>query len=153
MGGTFHAIGNRLPSTRHLNLDPAFTVLDRGDAADLLDSIREELGFATRDKRFPRKDVCLMIYSHRVNTQNPLKETLESQYPWCLQWQEELTQLYRTYVERKQQLSLLGLQEELRDGAMMQEPRFAKAVGERFDHVLVDEYQDTNALQAASCSP
>ena len=149
--GTFHAIGNRLLRhyARHLNLDPAFTVLDRGDAADLLDSIREELGFATRDKRFPRKDVCLAIYSHRVNTQNPLKETLESQYPWCLQWQEELTQLYRTYVERKQQLSLLDYDDLLLFWhAMMQEPRFAKAVGEHFDHVLVDEYQDTNALQA-----
>jgi DNA helicase-2/ATP-dependent DNA helicase PcrA len=149
--GTFHAIGNRLLRhyARHLNLDPCFTVLDRGDAADLLDSIREQLGFASRDKRFPRKDVCLAIYSHRVNTQCSLKETLESQYPWCSSWADELTQLYRAYVARKQELSLLDYDDLLLFWhAMMQEPRFAKAVGEHFDHVLVDEYQDTNTLQA-----
>jgi len=149
--GTFHAIGARLLRhyARHLNLDPNFTILDRGDAADLVDSIREELGFAKLDKRFPRKDVCLGIYSHRVNTQSSLKETLESQFPWCAGWAEELTQIFRTYVERKQQLALLDYDDLLLFWhAMMQEPRFAQHVSQHFDHVLVDEYQDTNRLQA-----
>ena len=149
--GTFHAIGARLLRhyARHLNLDPNFTILDRGDAADLVDSIREELGFAKLDKRFPRKDVCLGIYSHRVNTQSSLKETLESQFPWCAGWAEELTQIFRNYVERKQQLALLDYDDLLLFWhAMMQEPRFAQHVSRHFDHVLVDEYQDTNRLQA-----
>ena len=149
--GTFHAIGARLLRhyARHLNLDPSFTILDRGDSADLIDSIREELGFAKLDKRFPRKDVCLGIYSHRVNTQGSLKETLESQFPWCAGWSEELTQIFRKYVERKQQLSLLDYDDLLLYWhAMMQEPKFAQHVSRHFDHVLVDEYQDTNRLQA-----
>jgi DNA helicase-2/ATP-dependent DNA helicase PcrA len=149
--GTFHAIGNRLLRhfAQHLNLDPAFTVLDRGDAADVIDSIREELGFAAQDKRFPRKDVCLAIYSHRVNTQGTLKDTLEAQFPWCAGWAAELTQIYRRYVQRKQQLALLDFDDLLLFWhAMMQEPRFAQAVSRNFDHILVDEYQDTNTLQA-----
>jgi DNA helicase-2/ATP-dependent DNA helicase PcrA len=149
--GTFHAIGSRLLRhyARHLNLDPNFTILDRGDAADLIDSIREQLGFAKLDKRFPRKDVCLAIYSHRVNTQSSLKETLETQFPWCAPFAEELTQICRAYVERKQQLSLLDYDDLLLFWhAMMQEPKFAKHVSQHFDHVLVDEYQDTNRLQA-----
>ncbi len=149
--GTFHAVGSRLLRhyARQLNLDPNFTILDRGDAADLIDSIREQLGFAKLDKRFPRKDVCLAIYSHRVNTQSSLKETLETQFPWCTPFAEELTQICRAYVERKQQLSLLDYDDLLLFWhAMMQEPRFARHVSQHFDHVLVDEYQDTNRLQA-----
>ncbi len=149
--GTFHAVGSRLLRhyARQLNLDPSFTILDRSDAADLLDSIREQLGFAKLDKRFPRKDVCLAIYSHRVNTQSSLKETLEAQFPWCVPFAEELTQICRAYVERKQQLSLLDYDDLLLFWhAMMQEPRFARHVSQHFDHVLVDEYQDTNRLQA-----
>src|SRR5438105_12476794 len=77
--GTFHAIGNRLLRhyAPHLKLDPQFTVVDRGDSADLIDNIRQELGFAAKEQRFPRKDTCLAIYSHRVNTRRALKETLE----------------------------------------------------------------------------
>jgi len=149
--GTFHAIGSRLLRhyARHLNIDPNFTILDRGDSADLVDSIREQLGFAKLDKRFPRKDVCLAIYSHRVNSECSLKETLETQFPWCAPFAEELTQVFRAYVERKQQLSLLDYDDLLLFWhAMMQEPKFAKHVSQNFDHVLVDEYQDTNRLQA-----
>ncbi len=149
--GTFHSIGNRLLRhyARHLNLDPAFTVLDRGDSADLIDTLREELGLAQKAQRFPRKDLCLAIYSHRVNSQRSLQETLETHFPWCSPWAGELTRLYRAYVERKQQLSLLDFDDLLLLWhSMMLEPRFAQHVGAHFDHVLVDEYQDTNRLQA-----
>ena len=149
--GTFHSIGNRLLRhyARQLNLDPNFTILDRGDAADFLDAIREELGFAQKAQRFPRKDVCLAIYSHRVNTQSSLKESLEIQFPWCAQWADDLTTLFRTYVERKQQRSLLDYDDLLLFWhSMMQDARFAQHIGQHFDHVLVDEYQDTNRLQA-----
>src|SRR6185437_13678756 len=71
--GTFHSLGNRLLRhyARHLKLDPQFSVLDRGDSADLMDSVRQELGLAQKEQRFPRKDTCFQIYSHRVNTQRP----------------------------------------------------------------------------------
>jgi DNA helicase-2/ATP-dependent DNA helicase PcrA len=149
--GTFHSIGNRLLRhyARHLNLDPQFSVVDRADSADVLDGLRQELGLAGREQRFPRKETCLQIYSYRVNTQKPLKETLEQQYPWCAQWEADLTRLYRAYVERKQQCNLLDYDDLLLYWhVMMSEPRLAQHVGSHFDHVLVDEYQDTNKLQA-----
>jgi len=149
--GTFHAMANRLLRhyARHLKLDPQFTVIDRADAADLMDTVRQELGFASKAERFPRKDTCLAIYSYRVNTQKPLKETLEQQYPWCAQWEADLTKLYRAYVERKQRLAILDFDDLLLYWhMMMSEPKLAHHVGEHFDHVLVDEYQDTNRLQA-----
>ncbi|MGH8221133.1 MAG: ATP-dependent helicase [Steroidobacteraceae bacterium] len=149
--GTFHAMANRLLRhyARHLNLDPQFTVIDRGDAADLMDTLRQELGLAAKGERFPRKDTCLAIYSYRVNTHKPLKETLEQQYPWCASWEADLTKLYRAYVERKQRLAILDFDDLLLYWhLMMSEPKLARHVGEHFDHVLVDEYQDTNALQA-----
>src|SRR5512147_347229 len=101
--GTFHAIGNRLirAYAQRLGLDPSFSVLDRGDAADLMDVVRHRLGYSKTEKRFPRKDTCLGIYSHRVNTQQPLRHTLETVYPWCLEWEEQLTGLCRAYVDAK----------------------------------------------------
>lgn len=149
--GTFHSMGNRLLRhyARHLKLDPQFTVVDRADAADLMDSVRQELGLASKGERFPRKDTCLAIYSYRVNTQKSLKETLEQQYPWCAPWESDLTKLYRAYVERKQRLAILDYDDLLLYWhLMMSEPKLARHVGEHFDHVLVDEYQDTNRLQA-----
>jgi ATP-dependent DNA helicase UvrD/PcrA len=149
--GTFHSVGNRLLRhyARHLSLDPQFSVLDRADSADLLDSLRQELGLAQKEQRFPRKDTCLQIYSHRVNTQRPLKDTLEGQFPWCAPWESDLTRLYRAYVERKQRNSLLDYDDLLLYWQiMMSHPRLAAHVSGHFDHVLVDEYQDTNRLQA-----
>ena len=149
--GTFHSIGNRLLRhyAPHLKLDPHFSVVDRGDAADLMDSVREELGLAGKEQRFPRKETCLQIYSNRVNTHATLRETLEQHYGWCAQWEEELTRLYRAYVEQKQHASLLDYDDLLLYWhAMMSEPRLAQHIGAHFDHVLVDEYQDTNRLQA-----
>ncbi len=149
--GTFHSVGNRLLRhyASHVQLDPHFSVMDRGDAADLMDSLRQELGLAAREQRFPRKDTCLQIYSNRVNTRNSLAQTLETHYPWCAQWQEELAALYRAYVEQKQHANLLDYDDLLLYWhGMMGEPRLAQHIGAHFDHVLVDEYQDTNRLQA-----
>ncbi|MGH8255865.1 MAG: ATP-dependent helicase [Steroidobacteraceae bacterium] len=148
--GTFHSVGNRLLRhyARALKLDPAYTVIDRGDSADLLDDLRAQLGFAAKEQRFPRKDTCLAIYSWRVNTQRSLRETLEQQFPWCKGWEEDLARLFRAYVERKQRYALLDYDDLLLYWhLMMGEPRLAQHVGTHFDHVLVDEYQDTNKLQ------
>jgi DNA helicase-2/ATP-dependent DNA helicase PcrA len=149
--GTFHSIGNRLLRhyAPHVQLDPHFSVIDRGDSADLMDSLRQELGLAAKEKRFPRKDTCLQIYSNRVNTRASLAETLEQHYPWCAQWEADLANLFRAYVEQKQHSSLLDYDDLLLYWhAMMCEPRLAQHIGAHFDHVLVDEYQDTNRLQA-----
>ena len=149
--GTFHSVGNRLLRhyAPHVQLDPHFSVVDRGDASDLMDSLRQELGLAGKEQRFPRKDTCLQIYSTRVNTRSSLQETLEQYYPWCAQWEAQLANLYRAYVEQKQHSRLLDYDDLLLYWhAMMCEPRLAQHIGAHFDHVLVDEYQDTNRLQA-----
>src|SRR5271170_7823152 len=148
--GTFHSVGNRILRlyAKHLGLDPNYTVLDRGDAADLMDVIRHELGFSSKDKRFPRKDTCLAIYSYRVNTRLSLKQTIEEQFPWVSEWEQDLTRLYREYVGRKQKNNVLDFDDLLLYWhVMMQNPALAQNLANNFDHVLVDEYQDTSALQ------
>ena len=149
--GTFHSIANRL-IRRHaawVGLDANFSVLDRGDAADLMDVVRHELGLSRAEKRFPRKDTCLAIYSHRVNTQAPLADTLATVFPWCADWEEELVGLYRAYVERKLANQALDYDDLLLYWhAMGSDPSLAEVMGSQFDQILVDEYQDTNALQA-----
>jgi len=149
--GTFHSIANRLLRlhAHRVGLDSSFSVLDRGDSADLLDVVRHELGMSKKEKRFPRKDTCLAIYSHKINTQWPLKRTLEESFPWCAEWEQDLTTLFRKYVEVKQQQQVLDYDDLLLYWHFaVQDPEFAKQIGEQFDHVLVDEYQDTNTLQA-----
>ena len=148
--GTFHSVGNRILRlyAKHLGLNPNFTVLDRGDAADLMDVVRHELGFSAKEKRFPRKDACLAIYTYRVNTRLSLQQTLDEQYPWCKQWESDLTRLYREYVGRKQQHNVLDFDDLLLYWhVMMQTPALAQSLSKNFDHVLVDEYQDTSTLQ------
>ena len=149
--GTFHAIANRL--LRHhapeAGLDPAFTLLDREDAADLLDRIRHQQGLSRTDRRFPRKGTCLAIYSCVVNTQEPLRACLETRFPWCLEWEEPLRALYAAYVEAKAARSVLDYDDLLLYWFhLMTDPSLAGRIGAIFDHVLVDEYQDTNTLQA-----
>src|SRR6202522_1807807 len=148
--GTFHSVGNRILRlfAKQLGLDPTFTVLDRADAADLMDVIRHEQGLSSKDKRFPRKDACLAIYSYRINTRLSLKQTLEEQFPWVAEWEQDLTRLYREYVGRKQKNNVLDFDDLLLYWhAMMKNPALAQSLGGNFDHVLVDEYQDTSALQ------
>jgi len=149
--GTYHSIGNRVlrEYAAVVGLEASFSVLDRGDAADLIDWLRQEMGFAKKERRFPRKDTCLAIYSHRVNSRAPLARTLEDNFPWCSEWSDELTQLYRRYVETKHAQRLLDYDDLLLYWHLLvQEPRLAREIGDRFDHVLIDEYQDTNTLQA-----
>jgi DNA helicase-2/ATP-dependent DNA helicase PcrA len=148
--GTFHAIANRLirRNARRVGLEPSFSVLDRGDAADLVDVVRHDLGLSKTEKRFPRKDTCLAIYSHRMNTQGSLADTLQGTFPWCAEWEEPLTRLFRSYTEKKLAIQALDYDDLLLYWrAMMEDAALAAEIGGLFDHVLVDEYQDTNVLQ------
>ncbi|HXP05504.1 MAG TPA: ATP-dependent helicase [Stellaceae bacterium] len=150
--GTFHSIGNRL-LRRHavaLSLDPAFTVLDRADSADLMDLVRSDLGLAGTRSRFPKKGTCLAIYSYTVNAGCPLEETLAGSYPWGDGWEAQLKSLFAAYVAAKQRDSVLDYDDLLlywREAVQM--PDIAVQMRADFDHILVDEYQDTNRLQAA----
>ncbi len=149
--GTFHAVASRLirRHCRRVGLGESFSVLDRGDAADLMDVVRHELGYSKTEKRFPRKDACVAIYSHRVNTQGPLEDSLKEAFPWCAEWEGDLKKLFAAYVERKLAHQSLDYDDLLLYWhAMMQDAALAKEIGQAWDHVLVDEYQDTNVLQA-----
>ncbi|AZO55437.1 MULTISPECIES: ATP-dependent helicase [unclassified Mesorhizobium] len=150
--GTFHGIGARLlrDYALEIGLDPAFTIHDREDSADLMNLVRHELGFSRTEARFPTKGTCLAIYSRAVNAQAPLGEVLGSAFPWCAGWAEQLKQLFAGYVEAKQAQNVLDYDDLLLYWAQMTaEPEIATHLGGRFDHVLVDEYQDTNRLQAS----
>ncbi len=150
--GTFHGIGARLlrEHAPSIGLAESFTILDRGDAEDLLGWVRQERGLAATKNRFPQKGTCLAIYSRVVNSQAPLAEVLTLHFPWCSAWDGELRGLFGAYVEAKQQQQVLDYDDLLLYWSqMMADDTLARTVGMRFDQVLVDEYQDTNRLQAA----
>ena len=150
--GTFHAIGARLlrEYATDIGIDPGFTIHDREDSADLLNLVRHDLGFSKTEKRFPLKGTCLAIYSRAVNAEAPLGDILDSAFPWCAEWEGELRKLFASYVEAKQKQNVLDYDDLLLYWAhMMLEGSIAESLSGRFDHVLVDEYQDTNRLQAS----
>ncbi|MDB5562360.1 MAG: ATP-dependent helicase [Hyphomicrobiales bacterium] len=150
--GTFHGIGARLlrEHAAQIGLDPAFTIHDREDSADLLNIVRHELGFSGAKSRFPTKGTCLAIYSRAVNAEAKLEDVLKTAFPWVGMWAAELKQLFAGYVEAKQSQSVLDYDDLLLYwAAMVRDPGIAVDLGARFDHVLVDEYQDTNRLQSS----
>ncbi len=150
--GTFHGIGARLLRmyAEQIGLSVDFTIHDREDSADLMNLVRHDLGFSAKQSRFPTKSTCVAIYSRVVNSEASIKEILKSSYPWVLEWEEELKQLFAAYVEAKQAQKVLDYDDLLLYWAqMVSEPELAEDVGNRFDHILVDEYQDTNRLQAS----
>jgi ATP-dependent DNA helicase UvrD/PcrA len=150
--GTFHSVGARLlrEYALEVGLEPAFTIHDREDSADLMNLVRHEAGLSQTDSRFPKKGTCLQIYSRTVNEQASLEAVLEKHFPWCTNWTGELNKLFGAYVEAKQSQNVLDYDDLLLWWAQMcGEPAMADRIGRRFDHILVDEYQDTNRLQAA----
>jgi DNA helicase-2/ATP-dependent DNA helicase PcrA len=150
--GTFHAIGARLlrEYAEHIGLDRSFTIHDREDSADLMNLVRHDHGLSKTEERFPAKNTCLAIYSRVVNSESPLDEVLGTNFPWCAGWEAELKTLFGAYVEAKQRQHVLDYDDLLLYWAqMMQVEHIAGDMSSRFDHVLVDEYQDTNRLQAS----
>jgi DNA helicase-2/ATP-dependent DNA helicase PcrA len=150
--GTFHGIGARLlrDYAEQIGLDPGYTIHDREDSADLMNLVRHQLGLSKTESRFPTKSTCLAIYSRAVNAELPLGEVLGTFYPWCAGWEKQLRELFALYVEAKQTQNVLDYDDLLLYWAQtMSDARLADDMGGRFDHVLVDEYQDTNRLQAS----
>jgi DNA helicase-2/ATP-dependent DNA helicase PcrA len=149
--GTFHAVGARIlrEFASGIGLKPSFTILDRSDAADLMDVVRHDLGMSTKESRFPKKDTCLAIYSLAINSGASIKATLRNQFPWYIEWKADLRNLFGEYAAAKQRQNVLDYDDLLLAWSeMMNDGDLAAELGDRFDHVLVDEYQDTNRLQA-----
>ncbi|QIB32713.1 ATP-dependent helicase [Ancylobacter pratisalsi] len=150
--GTFHGIGARLlrDYAPQIGLDPNFTIHDREDSADLMNLVRHELGYSRTEKRFPTKGTLIAIYSRAVNAERPLEEVIARSFPWVAGWAAEMKAIFAGYVEAKQAQGVLDYDDLLLYWAQMAgEPQLAADIGGRFDHVLVDEYQDTNRLQAS----
>jgi DNA helicase-2/ATP-dependent DNA helicase PcrA len=150
--GTFHSIGARLlrEFAGRIGLDESFTIHDRSDSEDLMGLVRHEIGMTQGQKRFPLKGTCLSIYSRVVNSRDPLDVVLKSTFPWCAEWEEQLKKLFGAYVDAKQEQNVLDYDDLLLFWAeMASDPELGPEIGALFDHVLVDEYQDTNRLQAA----
>jgi ATP-dependent DNA helicase UvrD/PcrA len=150
-GGTFHAVAARLLRihARDLGLQPDFTILDRGDSEDLLHVARTTLGLGHDGARFPRKATCLDIYSRCVNAQLQLAEVLPAAFPWCQPAEGGLAELFAAYTDAKERQQVLDYDDLLLFWhGLLGDPVGGSGIRERFDHVLVDEYQDTNALQA-----
>jgi DNA helicase-2/ATP-dependent DNA helicase PcrA len=150
-GGTFHSMANRILRmyAQQSSLPSDFTVMDEGDSADLMNVVRHELNLGRNDKRFPRKSTCLGIYSRCVNGCEMMEPVLTKHYPWCLEYKEPFKALFTQYVIRKQQRGVLDYDDLLLYWLqLLSSEAMAREIGGRFDHVLVDEYQDTNTVQA-----
>jgi DNA helicase II / ATP-dependent DNA helicase PcrA len=150
VGGTFHSVAHRMVRVHagSLGLDRGFGVLDAGDAADLLDMVRQEEGQADNPRRFPRAGTMLDIYSGTVNAQRPLTEVLAERFPWCEEHGEALAAIFRSYGARKRTLGVLDFDDLLFYwNALLANEKIGPTIAGAFDHVLVDEYQDVNGLQ------
>jgi DNA helicase-2/ATP-dependent DNA helicase PcrA len=150
--GTFHAVGARLLRLHaaRIGLDESFTVDDRTESEDLIQVLRHSLGLAGGSRRFPQKATCLSIYSRVVNSRRSLADVLADSYPWCADRIDDLKRLFAAYAAEKQAQRVLDFDDLLVWWeAAMGDAAAGPAIAARFDHVLVDEYQDTNRLQAA----
>jgi DNA helicase-2/ATP-dependent DNA helicase PcrA len=150
-GGTFHGVANRLLRLHGgaIGLRPDFTIVDQSDAADLMNLIRSDLGVAEGERRFPKKETLATIYSRTVNARVKLLEVLDSEFPWCRDDVEAIRSIFRSYTERKRRQNVLDFDDLLLFWhALVGSDGAGERLSGLFDHVLVDEYQDTNALQA-----
>ena len=150
-GGTFHAVGARLLRVHGpaIGLPADFTIHDRGDSEDLMHLVRGELGLGRGERRFPKKGTCLDLYSRCVNARARLADVIAEAFPWCAAHEESLGRLFSAYVERKAALAVLDYDDLLLFWrGLLADAAAGEAVRRRFDRLLVDEYQDTNVLQA-----
>ena len=149
-GGTFHSVANRLLRTfgGSAGLPPNFTVLDHADSTELMGMVRTEEGFGERAKRFPKAQTVAAIYSRVVNSQAKLAAVLEVDYPWCADHGDDLKTIFAAYTAAKRRHHLLDYDDLLLFWRGVLASPAGAAMAERFDHVLIDEYQDTNPIQS-----
>ncbi|MDQ3674384.1 MAG: ATP-dependent helicase [Gemmatimonadota bacterium] len=151
-GGTFHGTAHRLLRKygESAGLAKDFTIMDQGDSADLMQLSRAQLGYAAKSKRFPKKETLQYVYSRHINTGISIDEIVREEYPQFVDYLEDFAKIYADYTLRKQDRNLVDYDDLLLFWALMLEssPELAGRIAGMYDHVLVDEYQDTNVLQA-----
>jgi DNA helicase II / ATP-dependent DNA helicase PcrA len=151
-GGTFHATAHRLlrrygPSA---GLARDFTIMDQGDAADLMQLSRSQLGYAQKSKRFPKKETLQYVYSRHINTGFSVDDIIREEYPQFIEYLDDFGKIFADYTSRKQGRNLVDYDDLLLFWALILEasPELSAKIAGLYDHILVDEYQDTNVLQA-----
>jgi DNA helicase-2/ATP-dependent DNA helicase PcrA len=151
-GGTFHSFANTIlrQYAPLIGFESSFSILDQGDAEDVVNLLRTQMKFDTKEKRFPRKQTLFDIFSRAVNTLTPIKEILKEDYAHYEEYLEEILRLQKAYEEYKAKHNLMDyddlliyLRKLLRDN-----DRVRRTLSDRFKYVMVDEYQDTNKIQA-----
>ncbi len=151
-GGTFHSIGNRLlrQHAATIGFRSTFTILDSEDAKEMMESAISSLGIKTLEKRFPKGDVLIDIYSYLINTRTPLELHLENNYPHFGVYRDEMVDVFRRYQERKREANAMDFDDLLVNWKLLLDdyPDVSAALQRRYRYILVDEYQDTNKLQA-----
>jgi DNA helicase-2/ATP-dependent DNA helicase PcrA len=151
-GGTFHSVANMLLRRygRSIGLEPGFTILDRGDAEDLIALVRAQLGLNEKDKRFPRKGTIAEMFSKSENTLRPLDEIVVEEFDHFSDHLDALEQLQRGYQASKRQRQLVDYDDllVLLRRLVMEDEGVRRTISSLYRYILVDEYQDTNRLQA-----
>jgi DNA helicase-2/ATP-dependent DNA helicase PcrA len=151
-GGTFHSVANMLLRRygRSIGLEPGFTILDRGDAEDLIALVRAQLGLNEKDKRFPRKGTIAEMFSKSENTLRPLAEIVVEEFDHFSDHLDALEQLQRGYQASKRQRQLVDYDDllVLLRRLVMEDEGIRRTISSLYRYILVDEYQDTNRLQA-----
>jgi len=151
-GGTFHAIAHKIirQHAESFSLSPQFTIADPGDTVDMLDALRPDHGLTEPGQRAPRAAACADIYTRCVNTGRPVSEVVTASFPWCAPFTSQLAGLFRAYTARKRARHLLDFDDLLLLWqAALADPVAGPVLRGMFDAVLVDEYQDVNAIQAS----
>ena len=151
-GGTFHSIGNRM-LRRHgsaLGYSSGFTIMDREDQKDLLNSVVASAGIDPKEIRFPKGDVLADIFSFAVNTERPIEELLAEKFPYFLPLLEQIKDVHGRYERRKKSTNSLDFDDLLEKTLRMlkEHDEIAAFYRHQFQFILVDEYQDTNKIQA-----
>jgi len=151
-GGTFHSVGNRI-LRRHgssLGYSSGFTIMDREDQKDLIDTVVAGAGIDPKEIRFPKGDVLAEIFSFVVNTEKPLEELLAEKFPYFLPLLDKIQDVYERYEKKKKGTNSMDFDDLLQKTLSMfqQHEGIAEFYRRQFQFILVDEYQDTNKIQA-----
>lgn len=151
-GGTFHSMAHSVlrKNPELTGVRRTFTVLDSGDSEDLLDLVRRQMALTGKNRRFPRKRTVCAIFSMVVNKLIPMEEVLDRHYPQFADERQELERLFKAFDEYKRERHLLTYDDllvRLRD-ALEENEELRQRLSEQYRYIMVDEYQDTNKLQA-----
>ena len=151
-GGTYHSFANLVLRryAQHVGFDRGFTIIDRSDAVDMIGILRTEGGYDQKGRRFPRADLILSLWSKHINTQKPLEELLDEEAPQFIDDLAAIETLHRGYEERKKKQNVMDYDDLLiyLRRLLVEQPRVRKRLSSTYSHILVDEYQDTNRIQA-----